>query len=305
MLDACLDSLDTQTIGPGEYEVIVVDNGSTDTTPECLRTWETGGPSRRRVLVEPEPGVSRARNRAIDAARGDIVLFLDDDAIAPRGWVEAHLAAYQRVPAAVFVGGPIVLSWPFGRPRWLTPRLEHWFSALDHGDCAHRLNPPHFPYAANMSLRRTHLLEIGGFSPRLGRRGRSLISSPEHPLAKRCWERDWVVYYDPATLVQHRVIGDRTNRRWVLRRGWAQGRSNARVRTETGPVLGRELITVCREELRWAVAGSGGLVRLAARGDGSGVLDEIARRVGHISGALEQLWLATQSYVPRSPTSFD
>jgi glycosyltransferase involved in cell wall biosynthesis len=295
MLDECLSSLADQTFPSDEFEVVVVDNGSTDDTPRWLATWATDDPGRRRVLDVAEPGLSRARNRAAEAARAEVVLYLDDDAIAPRGWVEAHVTVYDREPAAVYVGGPIVLTWPFGRPAWLTPRLEHWFSALDHGDRGGPMSPPHFPYGANMSVRRDHLMAVGGFSERLGRRGRSLMSSGEQALAERCWERGDLIYYEPATLVLHRVLANRINRRWVIKRGWAQGRSNARVRTETGPVGGRDLVSLCLTELGAAVAGGSGVVRLAAQRNGAGVLDELSRRAGHVSGAVEQVWLTVHN----------
>src|SRR5688572_23531027 len=95
-------------------------SSSTTDRPTAPATgWAATAPARRIVLSEPEAGVSRARNTGIAAARGEVVLFLDDDAVAPPGWVAAHLAAYERDPAFVAVGGPIVLTWPYGRPDWL------------------------------------------------------------------------------------------------------------------------------------------------------------------------------------------
>jgi glucosyl-dolichyl phosphate glucuronosyltransferase len=297
-LGECLGHLAGQVVAAGtEVEVVVVDNGSTDGTASLVRRWCAPDPARRRAVAEPVVGLSRARNRGIAAARGDVVLFIDDDAVAPRGWVAAHLGAYERDPAVVGVGGPVALRWPDGRPAWLSPRLEHWFSALDHGDAAVSFPPPHGPYGTNMSLRRSTLDAAGPFDERLGRRGRSLVSSEEADLFARVWAGGGRVAYEPAALVLHGVTHDRLTRRWVLRRGWAQGRSNARRRVLAGPVTRRELATVCRAEAGSATKGLGGVVRSASTGGQAAILDELARRSGHMAAAVELVWLRVHDEV--------
>jgi len=299
-LGECLAHLGEQ-VGAGEHEVIVVDNGSTDGTDAVIRAWVAADPDRRRRVHEPVAGLSRARNRGIEVARGDVVLFIDDDALAPRGWVAAHLAAYARDASVVGVGGPVVLRWPDGRPRWLTARLEHWFSALDLGDDPVPWPTPHGPYGTNMSVRRATLDAVGGFDLRLGRRGRSLVSSEEGDLFARVWAAgEGTVAYEPATLVLHGVTRDRLSRRWVLRRGWAQGRSNARRRWGSTPVGRRELASVCRAEAGEAARDLGEVARSAASGDRAGVLDDMARRSGHLAAAVELVWLQAQSEVRRA-----
>jgi glycosyltransferase involved in cell wall biosynthesis len=289
-LEECLGHLADQVAVAGGYEIVVVDNGSSDGTGEWLGRWVAEGPARRRTVFEPVPGLSRARNRGIEAATGDVVLFIDDDASAPRGWVAAHLAAYDRDPGVVAAGGPVALTWPAGRPAWLGPVLEHWFSALDFGDEPIPWPRPHGPYGTNMSIRRPELLAAGGFSPALGRRGRSLLSSEERDLFARIAGHGRIAY-EPAALVLHRVLPDRISRRWVLRRGWAQGRSNARFRALHRGIDGSELVQVCREELGHTVDGAKRLLRAVAQRDEPIVLDEVARRSGHLAGALEQVGL--------------
>jgi glycosyltransferase involved in cell wall biosynthesis len=302
-LPECLGALADQ-VGAGDHEVVVVDNGSADGTDGLVRAWAAADPERRRRLREPVAGLSRARNRGVAAARGEVVLFIDDDALAPRGWVAAHLAAYARDPAIVGVGGPVALRWPDGRPGWLAPRLEHWYSALDHGDDAMATWPtPHGPYGTNMSVRRATLDEVGGFDTRLGRRGRSLMSSEEGDLFSRVWATGGTVAYEPATLVLHGVTPDRLSRRWVLRRGWAQGRTNARRQWAATPVRTRALASVCRAEAGTAVRDLGEVARSAASGDQAGVLDDLARRSGHLAAAVELVWLQAQDELRRRTTT--
>lgn len=304
LLRQCLDRLADQFVAGGDrYEVVVVDNGSTDGTPAVIEAWRAADPDLRRAVHEPTPGLSRARNRGVAEARGEVVLFIDDDAVAPRGWVAAHLAPYRRDPWVSGVGGPVSLRWPDGRPRWLAPRLEHWFSALDHGDRATEFPPPHGPYGTNMSLRRSVFAAVGGFDERLGRRGRSLVSSEEGDLFGRVWAAGGSVVYEPASLVLHGVTRDRLSRRWVLRRGWAQGRSNARRRVMAGPVGRRELATVCRSEAETATRGLGEVVRATATGGQAAFLDEVARRSGHMAAAVELVWLRVRDDAQPRPVA--
>ena len=290
LLPACLDSLDHQsTTEP--FEVLVVDNGSTDGTAGWLGRWAAADGSRRRVVREPVAGLSRARNTGLAAATGDVVLFLDDDALAPRGWVAAHLAVYRRSPGTTAVGGPVVLTWPEGRPRWLTPGLEHWYSALDHGDEPGPFPPPHGPYGTNMSLLRSAVLAAGGFTERLGRRGRSLLSGEEAELWQRLWASGASIVYDPATLVLHRVASARSSRRWLLRRGWGQGRTNARLAAmapgDDGHGIGvRDLV---KADARFAGRLAGEAGRALRRLDEGAAIDALARATGHTAAALGHL----------------
>ena len=186
-LRTCLASLQHQLVGLPTFEVVVVDNGSTDGTALFLAAWASADPSRHVVVEEPSVGLSRARNRGIAMARGCIVLFLDDDAMAPQGWVAAHVLSYRRRPEVDAVGGPIVLAWPAGRPAWVTQRLEHWFSALDLGDEPRPFPTRHGPYGTNMSIRRSRRTRARGLLgrprqersvPALGRRSSAVVAPP-------------------------------------------------------------------------------------------------------------------------------
>jgi glycosyltransferase involved in cell wall biosynthesis len=283
-LAACLASLGQQTLE--ELEIVVVDNGSRDGTETYLADWRRQG-GNRVTVTEPVAGLSRARNRGLAAAGGDIVLFLDDDAVAPVAWAAGHVAAYadERVIAA---GGPIFLRFPHGRPAWAVPELEHWWSALNHGDVRVPFPPPHGPYGTNMSVRRVAALEVGGFDTDLGRVGDSLLSSEEADLFERVWAAGGSIRYEPGTIVIHQVTRERLRVRWLLRRGWAQGRSNAR---RESPLSGRELRRRCGVAVKEAFRGFPLVLREFQRGPrGFGLaVNELSRRAAHLAFAVEQL----------------
>ena len=226
-LPECLGALADQ-VGAGDHEVVVVDNGSADGTDGAgsslgrRRSRAAAPPARARRRPVPGPQPRRGRG-----AR-DVVLFIDDDALAPRaGWPPT----WPRTPRPRGRGRrrSVALRWPDGRPGWLAPGSSTGTARSTTATTPWPPGPPpHGPYGTNMSVRRTTLDEVGGFDTRLGRRGRSLVSSEEGDLFSRVWAAGGTLAYEPAALVLHGVTPDRLSRRWVLRRGWAQGRSNAR-----------------------------------------------------------------------------
>jgi glycosyltransferase involved in cell wall biosynthesis len=247
LLERCLRSLATQVGEPGQFEVLVVDNGSSDGTDELLRAWRDGGPDRRVVQV-PRAGISHARTAALQASEREVVVFTDDDALTPPGWARAHVSAYAD-PAVGSAGGPIGLIWPAERPSWVTDEMAEWYGALELGDEPCPFPTAHGPYGVNMSVRRTAALAVGGYDSRLGRRGSRLLSGEEPDLTRRLVEAGYVIAYAPTAGLVHQVLAERVRRRWLLRRGWAQGITNARLEVlATGPTR-RHRIVRAREEL--------------------------------------------------------
>ncbi|HET6953676.1 MAG TPA: hypothetical protein VFI47_25090, partial [Acidimicrobiales bacterium] len=109
--------------------------------------------------------------------------------------------------------------------------LIQWYSVLDRGDEAGPFPGEHGPYGTNMSVRRDAALAVGGYDPRLGRRGGKLLSCEEPDMTRRLAAAGWSVLYAPEAAVVQQVLPERLARRWLLRRGFAQGVSNARLAT--------------------------------------------------------------------------
>ncbi len=221
-------SLLAQDVPDDQLELIVVDNASTDDTGVLLPELVARHPGGR-YLLEPELGLSHARNRGILESTGDVVAFLDDDAEALPGWARHHLDRYADRDV-VGVAGRIDLDWPRERPVWLPSRWDGMYAGLDLGPDGRDLDPPAIPYGANMSFRRDALEGDAMFDPNLGRRGEDLISGEEHELFARLRASGRLVYA-PDARVTHHVLPGRVTARWFLRRVWAQGRTNVRLAT--------------------------------------------------------------------------
>lgn len=117
-LARALESFCEQSVPEGiPWELLVIDNGSTDDTIETAAAFVGRLPLR--IVAEPEPGLSAARNRAVSEARGEYLLWIDDDAIPSPGWIAAYLAAFSAWPEAAVFGGRIELSFDGPPPDWL------------------------------------------------------------------------------------------------------------------------------------------------------------------------------------------
>lgn len=242
LLDGCLASLAVQQLAPNDFEVVVVDNGSTDGTQGVVERW-MNSVENVRLEFEPAIGLSRARNAGIRVARGDVVAFLDDDAVATEGWLAALLDGYSRWPGVAAVAGPARLVWPRERPLWLVPAMERWFSGLDFGNQPRLLTDSETPFGTNMSMRREVITVAGGFAVELGRKGTGLISNDEKELFSRVRHAGHAIAYEPGAAVWHRVGKDRLAPGWLIRRAYAQGRSDVALERLRLDKVGRDVPT--------------------------------------------------------------
>ena len=208
----------------GADDVVVVDNGSTDATPEVAAALAARHPGRVRVVVEERAGLSHARNAGAAAARHDLLLYLDDDARPGPGWLQALSRELAR-PGVASAGGPIHALWPEGHdPAWLAPRLERFFSVLDRGDADETLVPPAVVYGANWAVRRTALLAAGGFDPSFGFGPDVAIGGEETGVAWRLHRGALgTTRFVAAAAVGHRIDAGRLSDAFLLRRSLTVG----------------------------------------------------------------------------------
>jgi glycosyltransferase involved in cell wall biosynthesis len=233
-LQKALASLSRQTLAAAEFEVLVVDNASTDATPRIVETL-MNRMSNLRYLREDRLGLSYARNAGAHAARGPYVACLDDDARADRAWLARLLHVFERSdPAPACIGGRVWLDWGGRVPRWLPARYYSLYTFVDHGDGDRPLGPREYLVGANIAFRRDVLLDLGGFDPNLGRKGSMLLSGEESAIVCKIRRRGLAIYYAGSAPVWHAVPFSRRRRSWLWSRMFWDGASQPFIDSGTG-----------------------------------------------------------------------
>jgi GT2 family glycosyltransferase len=230
-LPAALDALASQHTTV-VYEIIVVDNNSTDETREVVARYVQRQPGLIRYLFERQQGLSHGRNAGIAAARGAIIAFTDDDVEVSADWIEQLKKTFDSYPYAAYVGGRILPRWAETPPRWLT--TAHWspLALQDYGDQPIEVGArwPVCLVGANLAFRREVFDRVGLFAPRLGRIKDGIGSTEDHEMQLRVWQAGFRGVYVPDVLMMADVPGDRMTRAYHDRWHRGHGRHCARMR---------------------------------------------------------------------------
>jgi glycosyltransferase involved in cell wall biosynthesis len=228
MLAGALDSLCRQDLAPGSFEVIVVDNNSTDATPAVVSSRRESF-AHFQGLTEARQGLSHARNCGWRAAQGCFVAFLDDDAKAAPDWCRSILTAFESVkPDPDSVGG-VILPWYDGPvPTWFADSFE----TRSWGDAPGFLKGYLAQYGfsgSNMAFPKGRLEEFGGFSSDFGMCGSTLRMGEEADLYFRMYRAGLRFWYDPAIIVSHYVPCGHMRVAYRLQRAFRSGQARATI----------------------------------------------------------------------------
>jgi len=206
------------------FEVIVVDNNSTDGTRDEILRAMTRSAVPVRYLLEQEQGVSYARNAGIAAAQARIVAFVDDDVRVRADWLETILDAFERHPEVECIGGKVLPEWQECPPNWLT--RDHWgpLALLDQGEAVRRIDTAEHGFClltANMACRRETFDRVGLFRKEFQRVKDGIGSLEDHEWLLRFWAAGGRALYVPEACAFTEVPATRTAR--AYHRRWHSG----------------------------------------------------------------------------------
>ncbi|MGD8458252.1 MAG: glycosyltransferase family 2 protein [Anaerolineales bacterium] len=251
------ESLEAQTADKGTYEIIIVDNNSTDGTAEVSREFCQKNPNARYYLEEKQ-GLSHARNRGISEGRGEYIAFIDDDATAPENWVEVALDTIKRHSPEIF-GGPYFACFEKEKPRWA--KDEYWSSTEWLGNDTCWFDEKKSLTGGNLFIRRDLLEEIGGFDPEYGMTGEKLNYGEERDVQDRLRKRypSIGIYYLMDLYIYHFVRGEKLSAWWYIRLRLKSGAIAYRLYKHAGRIKSgfldfpKSIIRLAFQSVRFAV----------------------------------------------------
>jgi GT2 family glycosyltransferase len=225
-IEPTLVSLLRQDFPDEAYEILVVDNASSDATPQVVGEIARRRPGRIRVVREPALGHSRARNRGVLNSRGHVLAFTDDDARVSPGWLGALVDTCEQ-PEVGGAGGPVRSGPGEPLPAWIAPQFRPYLALFDKGMAKIDLSYNEYPRGVNMAYPRQSFGEVGLFSTAFGLKGRSLLYYDEIEFCYRLERSGRRILYVPDAEVTHAIHPGRLTIAWFKQRFYAQGRSEA------------------------------------------------------------------------------
>ncbi len=210
------------------WELLIVNNNCTDDTDAVIARHSDSLPLRR--LHEPAQGLSNARNCAVAAAQGDLLLWTDDDVLVDPDWITEYVTAVNRFPQAGYFGGTVDPWFAYDPPRWVLTNLDR----LDGPFALRRLGPEVRPltrteqvFGANMAFR-TRLMKDFRFNASLGRIGKEMLSGEETELVTRLQAAGWSGVWVGSARVRHYIPAERLTSAYVWKFFHGIGRTNQR-----------------------------------------------------------------------------
>jgi glycosyltransferase involved in cell wall biosynthesis len=228
LFDKAMASVLAQDFPRSAYEIVVVDNGSSDHTRDVAQRYTAD--ANVHYVLEERVGLSVARNTGWRAASAPYVSLFDDDAIARPGWLAAIANTFERSPGDIgVIGGRVDPIWLARRPNWLADEIAGALTIVDWGPDEKEISDLRREWlvGANMAAPKAVIAEVGGFHPWLDRTGNNLLSGGDVHLEMEIVRRGYRCLYVPTMAIEHLAPPSRLTQAWFTKRFYWQGMSDA------------------------------------------------------------------------------
>jgi glycosyltransferase involved in cell wall biosynthesis len=218
-----LAGLVAQQFPRDHFEILVIDNNSTDHTAAVVAEFASAQPAPR-YLREEKQGLDHARNRAVHEARGEIIVFGDDDILVKPDWLAqltVPLIADGAARQIGAVGGEVIPVFPDGLPDW----VREWHAPLAFRPDLGPLPARHSPMGANLAFPHWVFEQLGPFHTALDRAAGNYFSGGDSEMIRRVRAAGHDVWFAPAAAVQHQMPASRTTFRYASRHAFDSARS--------------------------------------------------------------------------------
>jgi len=222
-----LQSLVEQTCDKSMYEIVFINNNSNDNTEEICKNFQAKNKTCNfYYFLETKQGLSHARNRGIKEAKSDILIFIDDDAIASNTHIEEVSHFFNQNQNIVAGGGKILPKLESKKPIWMSKFLMPIMSVIDLGNNIKKFPSGKFPIGANMFFRKKIFDRIGLFNTKLGRTGTNMLGGEEKDIFNKIKDSGGLIYYLPKPWIYHIIPDERLTTRFVKKQALGVGASN-------------------------------------------------------------------------------
>jgi glycosyltransferase involved in cell wall biosynthesis len=234
ILDSLI-SIKNQSLTKDNYEIIIVNNNSTDRTDEICRKFVEDYCKELKIVYvnEVKQGLSFARNRGFQESKGDIIVYIDDDAFVTKDYLKNMIHFFTDIPNVSAIGGKVIPVYENNKeePRWLSKYIWGIVTKVDMGNKVLEFSNRKYPAGCNMAIKRDVLQSVGLFDTNLGRKGRIGLASEEKDIFFRMRNANFHIYYVPNIPVYHNIDNHRLEYEYIKKLCIGIGLSE-RIRTQ-------------------------------------------------------------------------
>ena len=234
-----------------DYEIVLVDNNCTDNTHGVCEQFAAAHKEVAfRYVIEPEQGLSAARNKGIKEAKGDIIIYVDDDALVDTDYIRQYAEHFATYPETMAAGGPIEPLYETKEPSWMSPYTKALLTAwMNYGNQVREYPNGRYPGGGNAAYRKEVFDKVGLFNTELGRKGNLLLASEEKDIFDKMKVLGMKVLYLPTPVLHHCIPQAKLEEDYFNRLTLQIGRSE-RMRTRAIS-KGKYLSRLASEVVKW------------------------------------------------------